>query len=55
MGIIAYSYNFKLNNLYHALDNNEAIKFRKKIAKEFKEQLTIGNPTNEDEKTLKEN
>jgi len=23
MGIIAYSYNFKLNNLYHALDNNE--------------------------------
>jgi superfamily II DNA or RNA helicase len=40
---------------YHkSLDNNEAIKFRKKIAKEFKEQLTIGNPTNEDEKALRQ-
>jgi len=40
---------------YHkSLDNNEALKFRKKIAQEFKEQLTIGNPTNEDEKSLKQ-
>ncbi len=40
---------------YHkTLDNNEALKFRKKIAQEFKEQLTIGNPTNEDEKALKQ-
>jgi ribosomal protein L21 len=30
------------------------IKFRKKIAQEFKEQLTIGNPTNEDENALKQ-
>jgi len=37
-----------------SLDNNEAIKFRKKIAQEFKEQLTIGNPTNEDENALKQ-
>ncbi len=39
---------------YDSLDNNKAIQFRKKIAKEFKEQLTIGNPTNEDEKALKQ-
>jgi len=38
---------------YSTLDNSGAIKFRKKIAREFKEQLTIGNPTNEDEKALK--
>jgi len=45
---------FFSGTLQHALDNNEAIKFKKKIAREFKEQLTIGNPTNEDEKALKQ-
>lgn len=35
------------------IDNNLAIKLKKKIAKEFKKQLIIGNPTNQDEKTLR--
>ena len=36
-----------------ALDNNIALELKKKIAKEFKEQLIIGNPTNQDEIALK--
>jgi superfamily II DNA or RNA helicase len=35
------------------IDNNLANELKKKIAKQFKEQLTIGSPTNEDERTLK--
>ena len=35
------------------VDNADVIKFKRKIAQQFKEQLTLGNPTNEDEKTLK--
>ncbi len=35
------------------IDNKFAAELKRKIAKEFKEQLTIGNPTNSDEKTLK--
>ncbi|SNT28582.1 Type III restriction enzyme, res subunit [Ekhidna lutea] len=35
------------------LDNAEAKRLKSKIAAEFKEQLIIGNPTNEDEKALK--
>lgn len=37
-----------------SIDNKEAIKFRKEIAQEFKDQLIIGNPTNHDEKTLRQ-
>lgn len=44
---------FFSGQLSKQIDNSEAIKLKKKIAKEFKEQLTVGNPTNEDEKTLK--
>lgn len=36
-----------------ALDNNIALEPKKKIAKEFKEQLIIGNPTNQEEIALK--
>jgi superfamily II DNA or RNA helicase len=35
------------------IDNTLAAELRKKIAREFREQLIIGNPTNEDEKALK--
>lgn len=35
------------------LDNAKATELKKKIAKEFKEQLVIGVPTNEDEKNLR--
>ena len=35
------------------LDNAKAIEFKKKLAKELKEQLIIGTPNNEDEKALR--
>lgn len=35
------------------IDLSDANRFRKKMAQNFRDQLTIGNPTNEDEKTLK--
>ncbi len=35
------------------LDNQTALRFKKKIAEEFKEQLTFGVPTNEDEVGLR--
>jgi hypothetical protein len=41
------------SNEKRALDNNIALELKKKIAKEFKEQLIIGNPTNQDEIALK--
>ncbi len=37
----------------HILDQSEALKLKKKLAREFREQLTIGTPTNEDEKALR--
>lgn len=39
---------------YSVLDNPAATKLRKKIAAEFKAQLIIGNPTNDDEQSLKQ-
>lgn len=41
------------SNERKALDNNIALELKKKIAREFKEQLIIGNPTNQDEIALK--
>ena len=35
------------------LDNANAIEFKKKLAKELREQLIIGTPNNEDEKALR--
>ena len=35
------------------LDNSQAIEFKKKLAQEFKEQLTIGVPNNSDEYALR--
>lgn len=36
----------------YLIDNQEANKLKKKLAQELKEQLTIGTPTEEDEKAL---
>lgn len=36
-----------------SLDNNEASKLKRKIAEEFKDQLTIGTPTDADERALR--
>ncbi len=44
---------FLSENNQKRLDNKETKLLIKKIAQEFKEQLTIGNPTNQDETTLK--
>ncbi len=44
---------FLSNNTINNLDNQNAILLKKKIAQEFKEQLEIGTPTNNDENTLK--
>lgn len=43
--------NFNRNDDY-LIDSQEANKLKKKLAEEFKEQLTIGTPTNADEKAL---
>lgn len=37
-----------------SLDNKRAIELKKEIAQEFKDQLIIGNPTNQDEQTLRQ-
>ncbi len=37
----------------HLLDQAEAVKLKKRLAKEFKEQLTIGAPTEADERALR--
>jgi hypothetical protein len=37
----------------HMLDQAEAVKMKKRLAQEFKEQLTIGVPTEADEKALR--
>ncbi|MEI6139584.1 MAG: helicase-related protein [Mariniphaga sp.] len=36
------------------IDNTIAIELKKRIAREFRDQLIIGNPTNQDEKALKQ-
>jgi superfamily II DNA or RNA helicase len=38
----------------HAIDQAEALKLKKKLAQDFKEQLTIGTPTEADEKALRQ-
>ena len=38
----------------HIIDQTEAIKLKKKLAQEFKEQLTIGIPSDSDEKALRQ-
>ena len=43
---------FTLGNGEGRLDNSSIIRFKKKIATEFRQQLTIGAPTNEDEAGL---
>lgn len=37
----------------HILDQNEAVKLKKRLAQEFKDQLTIGIPSETDEKALR--
>ncbi|MDR2840487.1 MAG: phospholipase D-like domain-containing protein [Paludibacter sp.] len=37
----------------HIIDQAEVVKLKKKLAQEFKEQLTIGTPTEADEKALR--
>ncbi len=37
----------------HIIDQAEAVKLKKKLAQEFKDQLTIGTPTEEDERALR--
>ena len=37
----------------HIIDSAEAVKLKKKLAQEFKEQLTYGTPTEEDERALR--
>jgi superfamily II DNA or RNA helicase len=37
----------------HIIDQAEAVKLKKKLAQEFKDQLTIGAPTESDEKALR--
>ncbi|BAZ14537.1 helicase domain-containing protein [Calothrix sp. NIES-4071] len=44
---------FTLGSGEGRLDNSTIIRFKKKIAAEFKDQLTIGAPTNEDEAGLR--
>ncbi|NLD92188.1 MAG: DEAD/DEAH box helicase family protein [Fibrobacter sp.] len=37
----------------HLLDNSEIVKLKKRLAMEFREQLTVGTPTEKDEKYLR--
>lgn len=37
----------------HIIDQAEAVKLKKRLAQEFKDQLTIGTPTEADEKALR--
>jgi superfamily II DNA or RNA helicase len=41
-----------LGNRDHRIDNSAIIRLKKRIAEEFRQQLTIGAPTNNDEKGL---
>ena len=38
----------------HVMDQAEAVKLKKRLAQEFKEQLTIGTPTETDERALRQ-
>jgi superfamily II DNA or RNA helicase len=42
------------NHDEHTIDQTEALKLKKRLAQEFKEQLTIGAPTKEDENALRQ-
>ena len=42
------------NHDEHTIDQAEALKLKKKLAQDFKEQLTIGAPTEGDEKALRQ-
>ena len=42
-----------LSSGHSALDNQTALRLKKKLAEEFREQLTLGSPTNEDEAGLR--
>ena len=41
------------NDEDHIIDQAEAVKLKKRLAQEFKDQLTIGTPTEADEKALR--
>jgi superfamily II DNA or RNA helicase len=41
------------NDENHIIDQAEVLKLKKRLAQEFKDQLTIGSPTEEDEKALR--
>lgn len=41
------------NDDEHIIDQSEAVKLKKRLAQEFKDQLTIGTPTEADEKALR--
>lgn len=43
---------FFSNDEDHIIDQAEAVKLKKRLAQEFKDQLTIGSPTEQDEKAL---
>lgn len=43
---------FFSNDQDHIIDQAEALKLKKRLAQEFKDQLTIGSPTEQDEKAL---
>ena len=38
----------------HIIDQKEVVILKKKLAQEFKDQLTIGTPTEDDEKSLRQ-
>lgn len=42
------------NDEDHIIDQAEAVKLKKKLAQEFKDQLTIGTPTEADERALRQ-
>ncbi|HQF54375.1 MAG TPA: helicase-related protein [Fibrobacteria bacterium] len=43
---------FGLDDDAHGIDNQAVIRFKKQIAQDFRQQLTFGIPTNDDEKAL---
>ena len=44
---------YQLSNANGELDNSTKLRLKKKLAEEFREQLTIGAPTNQDEISLR--